>query len=138
MTSREWWSVLAMQAPVSDVALLYYLLRKHSIKPSLQFLFHFGLLLRDQLLPEFLYQCLEIILRVCMMYKWHRNEKDTTPSNSLPHHLMSCLNRVLYLPPEWLSPISDEYVANITPFLTLPFSFPDIFAYLNCKTTHVF
>lgn len=58
-------------------------------------------------------------------------KKDTTPSKSFPHHFSSCLNLVLYFPLDWLSPIREEYVANITPFLTLPFSFDDIFAYLN-------
>lgn len=58
-------------------------------------------------------------------------KKDTTPSKSFPHHFSSCLNLVLYFPLDWLSPIREEYVANITPFFTLPFSFDDIFAYLN-------
>lgn len=60
-------------------------------------------------------------------------KKDTTPSKSFPHHFSSCLNLVLYFPLDWLSPIREEYVANITPFFTLPFSFDDIFAYLNYR-----
>lgn len=60
-------------------------------------------------------------------------KKDTTPSKSFPHHFSSCLNLVLYFPLDWLSPIREEYVANITPFFTLPFSFDDILAYLNYR-----
>lgn len=59
--------------------------------------------------------------------------KDTTPSKSFPHHFRSCFKRVRYFPPDWLSPISEEYVAKMTPFLTLPFSLDEIFAYLNYK-----
>ena len=59
-------------------------------------------------------------------------QKDTTPSKSLPHHLRSCFKRVRYLLKDWLSPIRDEYVANTTPFLQLPFSLDEILAYLNC------
>lgn len=59
------------------------------------------------------------------------NRKDTTPSKSSPHQWSSCLNLVLYFPPDWLSPIREEYVAKITPFFTLPLCLDEIFPYLN-------
>lgn len=34
--------------------------------------------------------------------------KDTTPSKSSPHQCRSCFSLVLYLPPDWLSPIREE------------------------------
>ncbi len=56
----------------------------------------------------------------------------THPSKSLPSQWTSCLKRVRYLESEEvLSPISDEYVANTTPFLMDPFTFDEILAYLN-------
>ena len=63
---------------------------------------------------------------------YNKQEKDTTPSKSWPHQLSSWLILVLYFSWPWLSPISEEYVANTTPFLTLPFTFDDNLAlYLN-------
>ena len=59
------------------------------------------------------------------------NKKDTTPSKSSPHQWRSCWNLVLYFPPDWLSPIREEYVAKITPFFTLPLCFEEILPYLN-------
>ncbi len=64
--------------------------------------------------------------------------KDTTPSKSSPHQCSNCLNLVLYFPPDWLSPIKDEYVAKITPFFTLPLCFDEIFPYLNWKRDRKF
>ena len=60
-------------------------------------------------------------------------DKDTHPSKSSPHQCSSCLNLVLYFPPDWLSPMREEYVAKITPFFTLPLCFEEIFPYLNWK-----
>ena len=50
-----------------------------------------------------------------------------------PNQWRSCLSLVRYLLRFWLSPIRDEYVANITPFLTWPFSVELILAYLNYR-----
>jgi len=70
--------------------------------------------------------------RLAIYRKSFQNIRPTGPSKSSPHQCSSCFSRVWYFAWEsWLSPISEEYVAKITPFFTAPLLRAVIFPYLN-------